>query len=466
VLAFAAALAFLASPLDAALRAEATVRLQALIRVDTSNPPGNETPAARELATWLQAEGIETEIIEALPGRGSVFARLPAATPTGLRPFLLHGHLDVVPARPEDWSPGIDPFAALEKDGVIYGRGAIDDKGMVVAIAAAMIALKREGVPLTRDLWFLASADEEVFGPAGPRALLKLRAELKTPEYFLGEGGFGLRGILKEGLTTWAVSVAEKGGAMLHVVASGEPGHGMAPRPGAATDLLVRALDNVLRRDEEPFVTEYTYETLARLGAAQGFPMAMLLGNPWFVRTFAVGTLEKKASTRATIYDTCALTRLEAGYKDNVIPGEARAVLDCRLLPGTTPAQMAYRIQEEAKTPGVKVKLQDGHEASTSPWRTELFSILERRLAGDRKDAFAAPILTPGNTDARWFREAGVTAYGIVPFEISQAELDAIHGKDERLPIEELHRGAERIYWIARDLCATSPPSGTPSAAP
>src|SRR5262249_1133225 len=320
---------------------ETATLLSDLIRVDTTNPPGGETAAANLLARKFRAEGIETEVVESSPGRGSLHARLPGAG-SG-RPLILLSHLDVVPAEPREWR--MPPFAGIRERGHIYGRGALDAKGLAAIQAMAVIAVKRSRRMLSRDVIILATADEESGGSAGSGWLVHHRRDLLgDAEYLLTEGDhIHLRG----GQKIVQVSGAERPPCWLKLVAHGEAGHGPPPPRFTAVTRLVRAL-NKIRRYEPPInlvpAVESYFAALAPLEReplrGELIHMRDALDEPQFQADFT-----RNPRQNALIRDTITPTVLQGSLKTNVIPAEASAQLDCRLLPAESPSAFIAQLR-------------------------------------------------------------------------------------------------------------------------
>ena len=322
-----------------AVSRDAAALLAGAIRIDTTNPPGRELAAARHFARYLEAHGIDAELVEGASERGSVIARLPATKPDGSGPVLLLSHLDVVPADPTEWKT--PPFAGAIQGGAVWGRGALDDKGHGAVFATALVELAESGAPRRRDLVFCASADEEMTGAAGIEPLIARHwAALGPPAMVWNEGGASapldeLGGIVANGIAT-----TEKRALWLTLVAEGEGGHGSQPVKDAANDRLVRALARVSAWETPLRLTPTVAEQFSRLAARTSFPWNVALFGLQLPGGLALGGrfLTQDRVTNAMVRDTVALTGLHSGLKHNVIPGHAEATLDVRLLPDTDAA--------------------------------------------------------------------------------------------------------------------------------
>lgn len=429
--------------------------LSAYLQVDTMNPPGNETLGAEFLKARLAQDGIDATIHEFAPGRGTLIARLPATKPSGEKPLCLMSHLDVVTAEAAKWPADRQPLSGAIIDGVVWGRGALDTKGLGAVEVETFLLLKRKGVPLTRDVILLAVADEEV-GEGGMRQLVDELWKDVDCGQLVNEGGIGLKDALVPGQTTFAISVAEKGAVWLRIKASGEAGHGSTPTDERAPVRLVRALERVIRRAPKPTLHPALYELLRRAGEQAGGFTGFVMQRPALVDAFAVKKMLKKPTTRAMVTNTCQVTGFEGkGSATNVVPSEVRAILDCRILPGVT----AEALMEELKAlladlPGLEFEVDHGFVAEASDWDDAFFDALARHAVEGRDDAVAGPTVSPGYTDSILARKKGTHAYGFAPFEITAEELATMHGKDERVSVANLRRGVEVLYKAVVDVAA------------
>ena len=430
---------------------EAARILARYIRVDTTNPPGNEADAADFLGELLSAESIPSTLYSSAPGRANLLATLKGDGSSA--PVTLLHHMDVVPAAGDGWIH--DPFEGALADGHVWGRGAIDDKGLGVMHLLAMALLKRQGVRLGRDVALLAVSDEETGGDLGAAWMIDNHWERVRSEYLWDEGGVGTRGIIGSQPLV-AVSVSEKRSMKVELTARGTGGHGsMAAR--APVDRLVAALSRLHARPGPRQVGPVTREFLRAVAETQRFPASLILrhaSHP-LVRWLAVRRLSAIPSINAMLRDTVNVTMLQAGDSPNVAPSEARAVLDVRLLPWTDHGGFLRRlggllddetIQVDATTP-----LPD---SPPSPTDSEFFAALSSAVRRHVPDAIVSPIQTPVATDSRFFRQRGVNAYGLMPAVLTQADVDTIHGKDERISVENLALGTRIVYETLLDLCA------------
>ncbi|MEW5738020.1 MAG: M20/M25/M40 family metallo-hydrolase [Myxococcota bacterium] len=429
--------------------------LSAYLRVDTVNPPGNETLGAEFLKAHLAKDGVESAIHEFAPGRGSLVARLPATKPSGEKPLCLLSHIDVVPAEADAWPKDKQPLSGAIVDGVVWGRGALDTKGLGAVEVETFLLLKRRAVPLTRDVLLLAVADEEV-GEGGMRLLVDTLWKDIDCAHLINEGALGVKDALAPGQTAFAISVAEKGAVWVTMKAAGDAGHGSTPREERAPTRLARALERVVNREPKPRLHPAIYELLRRSGEHRGGFTGFVLQRPSLVDSFAVKKLLEKPTTRAMVTDTCQVTGFEGkGSAPNVVPSQVSAILDCRVLPGTTVQALMEELEAlVADVPGISFELSHGFVAEASDWDDPFFDALARHAVAGRNDAIAGPTVSPGYTDSILARKKGTRAYGFAPFEVTLDEVNTVHGKDERVSVENLERGVKILYKAVVDVAA------------
>jgi acetylornithine deacetylase/succinyl-diaminopimelate desuccinylase-like protein len=441
------------TPVDlATLQSESVQWLREYIRVNTINPPGNEIEGARFLASILDAEGIAYEVIESSPGRGNIVARLEGGAEPGL--VLLH-HIDVVPADARYWS--VDPLSGELRDGHIYGRGALDTKATGILQLAGFLALHRAGVALSRDVNFVATADEEAGGFAGAGWLVENRPELfEGVGFLLNEGGGGQ---VVEGRVQFGIEVTQKVPYWLRLTASGEPGHGSRPRASSAVTELVAALDRLRQHGFEPRIIPVV-GTMFR-GLAPTAP------PPWRDRFTDMTAAIRQANvlTELQAYDpslhgltrnTCSITRLMASDKINVVPPEAAAEIDCRLLPDQDPAVFLAELGV-VLGPEIEVETMMGFSPAISPTQNALYETLEAVSRDEFPDATVVPAVLGGFTDSHFFRDLGIASYGYSPTVIPLADMAGVHGNDERVSEENVRRGVRMMVEILSRFAAARP---------
>ncbi|MCB9766169.1 MAG: M20/M25/M40 family metallo-hydrolase [Alphaproteobacteria bacterium] len=427
------------------------------LQADTTNPPGNETVGAQVLARVLAAEGIPSEIWEPEPGRGNLIARLPATAPDGEGALCLLSHLDVVTSEPERWHPDHPPLSghiAPDDDGVlsVWGRGALDMKGLGAMELMTLVWLKRLGVPLSRDVVLIAVSDEEVYNTGA-----QMLAEQRLPElgcsHVLNEGGLGVEGALFEGQTLFPISVGEKGALWVRMVATGAPGHGSVPRPGEAPQRLIAAMNALNAYDPDPVFHPALVELLDAAGEAQGGAPGFVMTHPALARGLLRGTLMANPATRATLIDTVHITGMEGANEPNVVPSEVAALLDCRLLPDTTPEQMLARLEALVDDPEVRFEVISAQQGNVSAWRGDpLYDALARHIAATWPEAAVGPYVSVGFTDSIYLRPHGVQAFGMMPVSVPPELLETMHGDDERMPVEELGKGLRVVLSVVIEV--------------
>jgi len=431
----------------------ATVLGQA-IRIDTTNPPGNERALATFLAEYLDNEGIEARVVP-LPDPGSsraaLWARLPGSG--AARPLILLSHLDVVPADADGWT--VDPFAGVVGGGYVVGRGALDAKGVTITHAAALVEAKRRGQRFARDLILLATPDEEAGGRGGAALVVEQRPDLLgNAAYLVTEGGGILPG---EGGTpdVWGVSFTEKTPCWVALSARGVPGHGAGATADAATHHLVAALARVaaLRFETKvvPAVSQM-FAALAPLAAPEdraGY--ASLRGSLALDPAFRARFLQDSGRA-ALVRNTAAITTLAGSARINVLPAEARAGIDARLLPGERCEDFVAELREAIDDPGISLEIELSFGAAASPPDTPLMQAIARVAARSKPAGVVVPRVITGFTDAHWFRARGIVSYGFVPRRLRPAETRSVHGANERISFENLAFGIEATLDVLREL--------------
>ncbi|GMU40751.1 MAG: hypothetical protein AMXMBFR23_16170 [Chloroflexota bacterium] len=427
-----------------AVAAEALEVFRAYLRIDTSNPPGQEAPAARFLGRLLEAEGIACEYIETAPGREAVVARLPGDGRGGA--LMLANHTDVVPVDAPFW--GVPPFEGALRDGRVYGRGAVDMKSTAVMHLFAVILAKRLGLPLRRDLVFLAVPDEEVGSSQGMAWLVRHRPDLFQVEYCLNEGACGVDVFGGQPARLFEVAVSEKQLSPLRLVTTGIPGHGSKPAADNPAVRLLRALQRLVEWDRGLAISPIGRAYLERLQAA---------GLVADIEDRAALELLLKASpdTEAAFSNTLNVTMLDAGIKSNVIPARAEAVIDCRLVAGQSREAWKQAVEARIDDPRVEVTYvyPDEPDVAVSSWDTPLARIIEDVLTEAFEDAVVVPSTAIVGTDNRFMRPLGIPAYGFIPCLLSQAERDGFHANDEFITVANFNMGLELMFEVVRRAC-------------
>ena len=441
-----------------ALGHETVELLRQYLTLDTTNPPGNETVGARFLEDVLRRDGIASEIAESAPGRGNLVARLRGDGSEG--GIVLHHHIDVVYADRRYWT--VDPFGGVIQDGFLYGRGTLDMKSTGILHLAGMLAIRRAGVRLKRDLVLLATADEEAGSRFGAQWVADQRREwLAGAEYALSEMG----GIYPEGGPAGgrrapfaSIVTSETTGLPLRLTARSEPGHGSMPWPDTAPNRLIRALGRLLEAERPLRVLPEIQEYFERLGsvmpgdAGRGYEdLARSLGDPAFRRAF-LADRHRAAMLRSTF----AVTMLRGSEKRNVIPAEASADIDCRMLRADDPEEIVAWVRAVIADPHLEVSLINPPPKipNASPPDTPLFKALGEALRRRAPGAVVAPDILVGFTDNWVFRNCGLHGYGFSPFILEESEWRRVHGNDERISLENLHEGVRCHTELLLEMAA------------
>jgi acetylornithine deacetylase/succinyl-diaminopimelate desuccinylase-like protein len=438
-----------------ALTDQTAGNLARLIQARTINPPGNEIEAILVIKDILEREGFPREdftILESAPGRANLIARLHG---DGSRaPFLLSGHVDVVPVEEDHWSR--DPFGGEIVDGVLWGRGALDMKGFLAMYLQVFLQAYHQGLPLKRDLILAAIADEEAGFDHGSRFLVEQQRELIAAEYGITEAG-GLT-LHMGGRKLYPIQVAEKSVCWMHMTTAGRPGHGSLPHTDNAVLHLSQALERLHKAGHLPVHITPPVEAMFDALASQfGFPISVvlsLLRNPALA-----GRLLNRLSgdtgsfLGALLTNSVSPTMLKAGAKANVIPSQAEATLDCRLLPGQTSEDAKAEILAIA---GDRISLDIVHTSGGAafPVDTPLYRLMEEATHQMDPEGLTFPMLMPGATDASEYKRAGICMYGftpvILPPDLPLAKM--AHGHDERIPISAIRAGLPALWQVVSEF--------------
>ena len=415
-------------------QAEAVHFLTDLIKIDTQDPPGDESKVAHYIEGVLKGEGIESELLEPVPGRASIVARLKGSGKK--RPILIMGHEDVVPVDRAHWT--VDPFAAAERDGIIYGRGASDDKAMVAANLEVFLQLKRMKVPLDRDVIFLSEASEEMASPAGMATLVEKYWDKIDCEFALNEGGGSL--VENGKVKYFGVSPAEKLPRGARLEATGSSGHGSVPRVDNAVVHLAAAVAKAGTWDTPSRLNETTrafFERLAQISSPEEAAWYRNVLDPKVQEELR----HKKPQYYSMLRTSVVPTMLKAGIKSNVIPPTAEATLDIRALPDEDLPKFREMLASVINDPQVKVVAEERTlsmpASSPSKLGTEMFAALEHAQKEVAPEAITLPVMSTGATDSSFLRTKGVQAYGIgVPR--TEEESRGVHGNDEHIETKQV----------------------------
>lgn len=425
---------------------EAVDLLCQFIRIDTSNPPGNEYLACAFLGAVLQRDGIPFETYDA--GGGRVSLRAVLRGDGSKRPLMLLNHTDVVPVEREFWD--VDPFGGVIRDGYIWGRGALDMKSLGIAELITFLTLHRLGVPLARDVIFFAQADEEAGSEYGMRFIAREHPATLEAEYIINEGGAATTELFGVERPVFTIAVAEKGPLWLRLIAEGMPGHGSVPHDDNALDRLVRALARIQQWERpltvSPVLEEY-FRRLARAGIYQGEPTPEGLA----------ARAAEDPRIRAMLTNTISATTARAGIKHNVIPARAEATLDIRLLPGVDPAAFQAELERVIDDPRIRIEQVHVRSSGVSPHDTELFRCIESVTRELVEDAVVAPGMTLGFTDSAETRNLGIISYGFSSGLTTPEVARGIHGHNERVSIDAFRLTCQLLWEVTVRMCAREP---------
>lgn len=433
------------------LAAEATSWLQEYLRVRTANPPGNETQGARFLQAVLAREGIASEILDSAPGRGNLYARLPG---TGARrPMVLLSHIDVVPADSAKWR--YPPFSGVIEEGAVWGRGAQDTKGLAIVELATMVALKRRGIALSRDLILVANADEEL-GSTGSLWFTEHKADLvRQAEFLLNEGGDNQMGDDGKAIS-YGLDATEKVPYWVRLTVRGEPGHGSRPTPGNAALRLSRVLGRIADWETPLVLTPPAEAYFKALSTREANPThrAWLADPARALRdSTAAAWLTADRYQNAILRNTVTITVLHGSTNTNVIPAEASAELDVRLLPGQRPEDFLTQLRAVIRDTTVDITpLSRLRAARSSPVDGPVLAAFSDAVDAMDPGALVLPKMLTGYTDSYDYRALGIDAYGIDAWRTTDEVSATVHGNNERVPEQEIRFGVEFYYRIVEQL--------------
>ncbi len=412
---------------------EAVRWLSNYVRINTTNPPGNELQAARYLAQLLQREGIPSRTVVSQPGRANLIARLTGRTREG--GIALVHHMDVVPVDAAAWT--VPAFSGLVRDGYVWGRGTLDSKGLGIVHLAAMVALKRSGRIPERDVLFMAVSDEETGGGAGMGWIVENRPEwFQGIDYALAEGGANI--VHDNRLAYVGLESTQKVAVWLKLTAAGEPGHGSYTNKDAAAPRLVRALDRLMRYQPGVIITPAVSRYFREIAPFQSAEVRDRFLHPEELRRDPDGLRRLDPIHQALLHNTISLAVLKAGNGTNAVPGTASAELDCRLVPTQDPDDFVETVTDIVNDPRITVEPVLISSSAGSPIDSDLAEAIRKVTQSiDRQTVVGSSVLA-GFTDARFLRERGIVAYGFDPFKGSDGNLRGIHGADERVAVSDL----------------------------
>jgi acetylornithine deacetylase/succinyl-diaminopimelate desuccinylase-like protein len=439
------------------LAREASGWLADLIKINTTNPPGNEEAAAKYIAAILQKEGITAELLPLAPGRSGLVARLKSsAFSDPSKALLLVAHMDVVGVEREKWT--VDPFGAVHKDGYIYGRGAIDDKGMLAANLAAFVALKRSNPRLNRDVIFLATASEEGPSDANIRMLISKYWDKIAAKYAINEGG---NVFVKGGKVQYvAVQASEKVALSVTVTARGTSGHASVPLKDNAVTHLCAAVEKIAN-----YAAPVHFTTIVRRYFEGIAPLQDDEISKW-IRSLDTSDRGEHAARvisdanpmwNAMLRDTISPTTLNAGVRANVIPSVATATLNVRLLPGNTITALLSELNKVVNDPQVKLEVQPdgGLAAPDSSLESDFYQAIVKASAEEFGGAPVVPFQSTWATDSAQLRLHNVQAYGLVPFPLTDDDIKRMHGDDERIPAVAFAKGVDLMVRLVNEFAVS-----------
>mgnify|MGYP001589941720 FL=1 len=416
--------------------------LSEYLRIDTSNPPGDCRAAAELLCGALRAEGLSPVTFGAKPEKPNVLCHVGGTEEPGL--VLIH-HMDVVPAKAEEWT--VPPFSAEVRDGFLYGRGALDTKGLGAAHWCAALRAAKAGI-LRRKLFLVANADEEVGGGEGAEYFVRTLPFPIGPAFGMNEGGVGVRDVFGAGGKFFLLNMWEKGPVWMKLSASGRAGHGSRPSGKDAPARLARAMARVAEFREPARLTEPVRDMLRVLRAKGYLDLdidALRGGAEEAAALEALGG--RFPDIDPLLRNTFAVTTLSAGFKPNVIPSSAEGTIDARIVPGEEPSAVVDRLRRMVADLGVSVEILFAEKPNGSPMGP-LYGATEAAVLAAHPDAVVLPYMCTGFTDSRFFRSIGIPTYGLMPLLLAREEHGKIHGVDERIPVDGIEEMTQIVYKL------------------
>ena len=423
--------------------------MQKYLRINTSNPPGNEIEAARWFKSIFDQNGIQNEIFEYKPSRANIIARLKGNG--SKRPIILLSHMDVVTADAGAWE--VDPFSAEIRKGSIYGRGALDMKGEGLLHLMTMLILKQQNVSLSRDIIFIATADEEVKDEGSFWMIANKSALFKDAEYLITEGGDNL--LEGNAVRYVGVDVAEKAPFWLQLAATGQPGHGSRPISDSAPNRLVRAMTRIVNwqtpikllpavekffKDVAPLQQEPWRSKFANISPS--------LKDPGFVKE-----LTDNREYNFLLRNTISLTMLSGSKQTNVIPNTATCNIDVRLLPGEKTEDFLAALRAVVDDPTIKIEnVNTFKPPNSSLVDTELFTVIAQVTKANHPEAIVTTKMLSGYTESQLYRQLGIIAYGWVPFYTTEEENETVHGNNERITVKNVREGTKEFFEVVNQI--------------
>ncbi|MEC7860931.1 MAG: M20/M25/M40 family metallo-hydrolase [Pseudomonadota bacterium] len=430
------------------LEDQAVLWLKEFIKIDTINPPGNESKAVEFYKKIFDSEGITYNIAESAPGRGNIWARLKGGNEPSL---ILLQHTDVVPADPKYWTTG--PLSGEEKDGYIWGRGALDMKGTGISQLVTFLNLHRSNAPLNRDVIFLATADEEAGGYYGVGWLTKNHPEIfKGAGLLINEGGSGES---NDKETIFSVEVTQKVPVWLRLTTIDTPGHGSMPNASSSVTKMIGALNTLKNHSFEARIippVDAVFSSMS-LSADEEWEeayadMSLAIKEPGFLEKLQEYSPSQHALTR----DTCSITRIGASNKINVVPPESWAEVDCRILPDRTSDEFILDFKSALSEHDVRVEVIMAFTSAVSSSNSRLYKAIEKITGERHPGSRVMPSVSTGFTDSHFTRDLGIASYGFDPIIVPEKEFTRIHGNDERVSVEGFRRGVRDLLAIISDV--------------
>lgn len=432
-----------------ALEEKSIELLKKLIQFKTINPPGACLECIKYLESVCSDEGIDNEI-HVLPNERGVFTATIKGSDTSLEPIILLSHIDVVPANEDGWVAS--PFSAEEKDGFIYGRGALDMKCLTAMELASLIYIKRNNIIPKRDIILVAHGDEETEGEYGAKWYCENHLSVRKPYAILNEGVYGMKDVLFKG-SLFPIEVGQKFGIKVRLTAKMNSGLGSIPENNYSTKNLVTALNKVLNYKPSIDIKNEINEYFKCIAKYKKFPESLILKN--LDKKVFLNIFDKIASTNALlnahIRTTIALTQMDGGSSDahGVVPSEASAVLDVRMLPETDYIKTFEKIKEIVDDDNIEVEIiKQPFVSKTSNFNTDPYRVLKESIQNEFPGAEIVPYISIGASDSRYFRNQGIDCYGIIPVLLDDYS-DIIHCANERVSIENMRRATRVVANFA-----------------
>ena len=423
------------------IREEASLMLSDYLKVNTSNPPGSELSACKWLSEIFVQEQIEYKIINSTEHRGNLIAEINPDLPSSSKVILLN-HTDVVPAIKEDWS--FDPFSGLIKDNFVHGRGALDMKGMAIIELMTLILLKRNNYS-KRNIVFMATADEESGSEFGIEYLAKNHKDLLQANCVINEGGIGTINAFNKQEKIFNVGISEKSPLWINLIYQGKSGHGSKQNFESATIKMIETLQKILDHDFPLEISEEVMQYYAYLHESN------IIDNAIDVK-FYESIVKNDTYANSILHNSVALTKINGGYKNNVVPSTVSAALDIRLVPGYDSEDFLRELKNIINDDQIIIEKVFSSSTKTSSINNKIFASIQQSITAVVPDALVVPYVTTGFTDSRVFRRIDIPSYGLMPILVNKTDLRGIHGLDEKISIDNLLLGIKILYDLINRL--------------